>query len=141
MHLSKKDKVYFNVAKEVSKLSDFPRVHIGACAVYKHKVISTGFNTTKTSPLQKKYNKYRFDENIPGSTHTCHSELSCLKPLIGRKDIDFENVSLYIYREHKNHNLALARPCPSCMALIRDLGIKNIHYTGSGSYVSERLVY
>ena len=138
MNLTKKDRAYFNIAKEMSKLSDFPRVQIGACAVYKHKVISTGCNSMRTSPLQKKYNQYRFTVE---TSHTCHAELSCLKSLIGRKDIDFKNVELYVYREYKNGNLALARPCLSCMELIRQLGIKHIYFTGDQSYVSEEIVY
>lgn len=141
MELSKKDKAYFNIAKEVSLLSDFPKTKIGCCAVYKHKVISTGFNSRRTSPLQKKYNKYRFYTEMPGAKHTCHAELSCLKPLMNRKDIDFKNVSVYIYREHKSGGLALAKPCASCEALIRALGVRNIYYTGNNSYISEEIIY
>lgn len=134
MQLTKKDRTYFNVAKEVSKLSDFPRVQIGACAVYKHKVISTGCNSLRTSPLQKKYNQYRFAVETP---HTCHAELSCLKPLIGRKDINFKNVELYVYRENKNGTPLLARPCCSCEKLIRDLKIKKVFFSTYGGYASE----
>ena len=134
MELSKKDKAYFNIAKEVSKLSDFPRVQIGACAVYKHKVISTGCNSQRTSPLQKKYNKYRFTVE---TSHSCHAETSCLKPLIGRKDMEFKNVELYIYREDKNGTPLLARPCYSCEKLIRDLKIKKVFFSTYGGYASE----
>ena len=134
MELTKKDKAYFNIAKEVSKLSDFPRVQIGACAVYKHKVISTGYNSQRTSPLQKKYNQYRFTAE---TSHSCHAEISCLKPLIDRKDIDFKNVKLYIYREDKNGTPLLARPCHSCEKLIRDLKIKKVFFSTYGGYASE----
>ena len=137
VELTKKNKTYFNIAKEVSQLSDFPRVQIGACAVYKHKVISTGCNSQRTSPLQKKYNQYRFKVDTP---HTCHAEISCLKPLIGRKDIDFKNIDLYIYREYKNNELALARPCASCMKLITELGIRNIYYTNLGGFSHEEIL-
>lgn len=137
MELSKKDKAYFNIAKEVSKLSDFPRVQIGACAVYKHKVISTGCNSQRTSPLQKKYNQYRFTVE---TSHSCHAEISCLKSLIGRKNIDFKNIDLYIYRAYKNNEPALARPCQSCMKLISELGIKHIYYTNSGGFSHEEIL-
>ena len=137
VQLTKKDRAYFNVAKEVSKLSDFPRVQIGACAVYKHKVISTGYNSQRTSPLQKKYNQYRFSVDTP---HTCHAEISCLKPLINRRDIDFKNVDLYIYREYKSGELSLARPCASCMKLITELGIRNIYYTNLGGFSHEEIL-
>ena len=140
MKLTKKDRTYFNVAKEVSKLSDFPRIKIGACAVYKHKVISTGFNSQRTSPLQKKYNKYRFYEESSKSRHTCHAELSCLKPLIGRKDIDFKHVSIYVYREYQDGTLALSRPCSSCLKLITRLGIRDIYYTNNDGFSHEKIL-
>ena len=138
MELTKKDRTYFNIAKEISKMSDFPRIHIGACVVYQHKVISSGFNTKKTHTLQKKYNKFRFQEDTPASMH---AETQALLPLIGRKDIDFSRVSIYVYRALNNGELTLARPCPSCMALIRNLGIRHIYYTSDKSYVNEELVY
>ena len=130
----KKDKAYFNIAREVSHLSDFPKAKIGCCAVYKHKIISTGFNSQRTSPLQKKYNKYRFSAD---TNHSCHAEISCLKPLIGRNDINFKNVTLYIYRENKNGTPLLSRPCCSCEKLIRDLKIKKVFFSTYGGYASE----
>ena len=130
--------MYFAAAKAIAQLSDFPRIKIGAVAVAGHHIISSGFNMRKTDTLQKQYNVYRFSEDTP---HCLHAEISCLKPLIKRKDIDFKNVELYIYREYKNGELALARPCESCFQLIRDLGIRNIYYTGNHSYISEEIIY
>lgn len=138
MHLTKAHRAYFEAARSVAQLSDFPRIKIGAVAVYKHRIVSSGFNSIKTDTLQKKYNIYRFKEE---SKHCQHAELACLKPLIGRKDIDFKNVELYVYREYKNGDLAMSRPCLSCSALIRSLGIRHIHYTGDQSYIYEELLY
>lgn len=126
MTLTKTHKAYFEVAKAVAKLSDFPRIKIGAVAVYKHHIISSGCNCQKTSPVQKKYNIYRFSDDIK---HSMHAETVCLKPLIGRTDINFKDVSLYVYRENCHGELSLARPCKSCMKFINDLGIKNIFYS------------
>ena len=138
MTLSKRNRAYFNVAKEMSKLSDFPRVHIGCCVVYKHKVISTGYNTQRGDPIQKKINVYRFNDDVK---HCAHAEVMALKPLIGRKDIEFKNVELYLYREYKNGELAMSKPCASCNALIRSLGVRYIYYTGNQSYICEENVY
>ena len=137
MNLTKRHKAFFEAAKAVSKLSDFPRIKIGACAVYKHRIISSGCNQTKTHPLQKKMNKCRFDAD---TTHSIHAEISCLSQLVGRKDIDFKDVSLYIYRSHANGATGLSRPCAGCMSLIRQLGIRTIYYTGESSYVHEELI-
>jgi deoxycytidylate deaminase len=135
MEITKSHRAYFKAAKAVADMSsDFHKVKIGCVAVYSHRIISSGTNSTKTNPLQKKYNIHRFSVD---SGHTLHAETQCLLPLISRKDIDFSRVSLYIYREHKDGTLALSKPCPSCMALIKELGIKKVYYTGNDSYVSE----
>lgn len=138
MILSKRHRCYFASARAVSKLSDFPRVKLGCVAVYKHQIISSGFNAQKTAPLQKKYNIYRFTEETPSSIH---AEVMCLKSIMNRKDIDFKNVSLYIYREGKNEELFLARPCLSCMALIKELNIRHIYYTNNGGFSHEEILH
>lgn len=135
--IGKAREAYFAAAKAISELGTFPRIKIGCVAVYKHKIISSGFNSCKTSPIQKKYNAYRFSANTP---HYLHAEVSCLKPLIGRKDIDFKNVELFLYRENAKHELALSRSCPSCMRLISDLGIRYINYTTDNGYCLERII-
>ena len=138
MKLTKSHRAYFKAARAIAELSDFPKVKIGCCAVYKHKIVSSGCNSMKTNPTQKRFNVHRFDADTPA---TLHAELSCLLPLINRKDIDFGSVSLYIYREFKSGDLALAKPCASCEALIRSLGIRHIYYTGDQSYISEEIIY
>lgn len=118
-------------------MSDFKRVHIGCIAVYKNQILSVGYNTNKTHPLQKKYNKFRninYDnvEPIP----FLHAEMSCLLQ-IREMDIDFNKVELYIYREDRNGNLSMCRPCKACMKMIDTLGIKNIYYTTNNGYAKE----
>lgn len=137
MKLTKSHRAYFKAAKAISELSDFPRVKIGCCAVYKHKIISSGCNSMKTNPTQKRLNIYRFNADTPA---TLHAEISCLLPLINRRDIDFSAVSLYIYREYKNNELALARPCASCMKLLTELGIRHIYYTNFGRFSHEEIL-
>lgn len=137
MKITKSHKAYFKTARAMAELSDFPRVNIGCVAVYRHKIISSGCNSTKTNPVQKRLNAYRFDADTPA---TIHAELSCLLPLINRQDIDFSDVSLYIYREYKSGELALARPCASCMQLITELGIRHIYYTNFGGFSHEEIL-
>ena len=134
--MSKTERAYFRVAKAVSKLSDHPNYKIGAIVVSKHRIISSGYNSdTKTHPLQKIYNKYRFTDE---GNHKCHAELSALLPLI-KSNTDLSNANVYVYREYKNHHLACARPCPSCMKLIKDCGIKRIYYSTENGFVREDL--
>lgn len=39
----------------------------------------------------------------------------------------------------KNQPYGMSRPCPSCMAAIKDLGIRNIYYTTNDGYIYERI--
>lgn len=132
--LSKKDKSYFRAAQAVSGLSDFKRVHVGAVVVYKHRIVSSSCNSQRTHPLQHKLNKERFNEETPAKLH---AEVSCLLPLINNKDIKWKDCELYIYREYKSGGLAMSRPCLSCLKLIKELGIKTVHYTTNGAYATE----
>ena len=112
-------------------MSDYSRgIRVGCVAVIGNKVISTGFNTDRTHPVQMKYNAYRtFTETAKEPIgHKLHAEIACLAPLIGT-DINWSKVSLYIYRIRCVTPCGNARPCPACMQLIKDLGIKNIYYT------------
>lgn len=138
-HITKSHRAYFKVAKAVSELSNFKQHRIGVIVVYKHKVISSGYNSYITNPLQKKYNRFRFDTDM--TLHSKHAELDALLPLINRRGIEFNRVSLYIYRQHKSGALAMAYPCDSCIQLIRDLGIRDIYYTNNGGFCHERIIY
>lgn len=138
MKLSKSHRAYFKAAKAVSSVSDF-KLKMGCVVVYKHKIISSGCNGYKTHPLQQKYNKYRFEADE--GKHCIHAEADALLSLIWRKDIDFSHVTIYVYRQYKNGELAIARPCESCMALIKSLGIRNIYYTNNGGYSHEAILY
>ena len=128
---------FFNMAKNASKFSDFPKQKIGAVAVYKNRIIATGYNVVKENPLQKYYNKYRgFDTDT--AKNMLHAEMMCILR-IKELDMDYYKVHIFVYRELKDGSLALAKPCPACMQAIKDLGIKNIHYTGKDSFIYEKL--
>ena len=127
---------YFDKARQVACVSDYKKQHIGCVAVYQGQVIGLGCNCNKTHPTQQFYNKYRrqSDYMLP----KLHAEISCLTQ-IKHLDINFSKVKLYIYRLRKDQPCGLARPCPSCMAAIKDLGIKNIYYTTNDGFSYERL--
>lgn len=134
--LTKTDMHYFDKASKVAEISDFAKINIGCVAVYQGTIIGVGFNTNKTHPMQKKYNRYRNGENfIP----KLHAEINCLNS-IRYLDINFSKVKLYIYRKRKSAKYGICRPCPSCLAAIKDLGIKHIYYTTDEGFVYERMV-
>lgn len=127
---------YFDKARQVATISDFARVHIGCIAVYQGQIIGLGCNCNKTHPKQHYYNRYR--KQADGMLPKLHAEISCLNQ-IRNLDINFSKVKLYIYRIRKDQPFGLARPCPSCMVAIKDLGIKEIYYTTNDGYGYEKL--
>ena len=134
--LTKTDMHYFDKASKVAEISDFAKINIGCVAVYQGTIIGVGFNTNKTHPMQKKYNRYRNGENF---IQKLHAEINCLNS-IRYLDINFSKVKLYIYRKRKSAKYGICRPCPSCLAAIKDLGIKHIYYTTDEGFVYERMV-
>lgn len=134
--MTKSDYKYFDKARQVAMISDYNEFHIGCVAVYQKSVVGIACNCNKTHPLQNHYNRYRkqADFMLP----KLHAEISCLNS-IKHLDINFSKVKLYIYRIRKNQPFGLSRPCPSCMAAIKDLGIRDIYYTTNDGYVYERI--
>ena len=136
---SRQDYQYFKKAKEISKNSDFNKIHIGCIAVYQGNIIGVGYNSNKTHPVQKYYNTYRNNRIYCGYlAPKLHAEISCLNT-IRFMDINFSKVKLYIYRSRKDQEYGLSRPCPSCMAAIKDLGIKHIYYTTNDGFAYEEM--
>lgn len=118
----------FQKARAASMLSDFPTHKLGAVMMLGNKVLAVGYNITKTHPIQKKYNIERGYNPDVKNNGQIHAEMMCL---INTKylDVDWSKVSLYIYREHKDHSTAIAKPCPACEKAIRERGINQVYYT------------
>lgn len=133
---------YFKFAREASKQATYQGSHrfspmIGAVAVYKGSIVATAWNTNKTSPLQARYNVYRFNADTPDKAHAEVSLIQKLRWKFG-DSLDWSKVHVYLYREYKNGKLAPSRCCPSCLALLKELGIKRIYYTTEDGYVEEK---
>ena len=139
--ITKSDYRYFDKAKQIAEISDFKKVHIGCVAIYKGNIVGIGCNTNKTHPAQKYYNKYRRPDGEDISMVAMpklHAEINCLNQL-KHMNVNFSKVKLYIYRMRNDRPYGMARPCPSCMAAIRDLGIRDIYYTTNDGFVHKRL--
>jgi dCMP deaminase len=114
---------FFQVAKAASKHSDHPAHQLGAVIVKGNKIISVGFNKNKTHTK---------------SNHAwkrLHAELCAI---IKAKQ-DLTGSSIYVYRETKNGNLGLSRPCASCMEAIKEAGINKIYYTTETGFFEEKI--
>lgn len=137
------NKRYFKFAREAAMQSTYTGSHnfspaIGAVAIYKGSIVATACNTNKTSPLQAQYNVYRYRDS--DTLSKAHAETVLVQRLRWKfgDSIDWSKIHIYLYREYKNGNLAPSRCCPSCMAMLRALGIKKIFYTTEDGYVEEK---
>lgn len=119
----------------MSELSDFNRTHVGCVVAEGNRIISSGFNSMRSHPIQKILDKERFDADTP---HRLHAESMALIPLMSKNNINWKKCSIYVYRKLKNGQLGMCRPCPSCEKLIRSLGIRRVCYTTSNGYVEEK---
>lgn len=129
----------FARARSAAELSDF-RVKVGAVAVLGKQVLSTGWNSTKSHPRQARFDTYRNFRETGKVTHALHAEISCLIPILENENIDWNKVELYVYRIRNDQPFGLARPCPACMAAIKQCGIKQIAYTTNDGYAVERIM-
>lgn len=135
---SKHEITFFNIAKDLCYLSDHKN-KLGCVIVDHHRIISSGHNSQSKchrfqADLDKKYFKV---DNCKGPVH---AEVSALMPLIKRKQ-NLNGATIYIYRQTNNGDIALARPCPRCMSLIKSCGIKRIKYSTSEGYATEKLIF
>ena len=135
--LRNSDYKYFEKARQAASISDYYKTHVGCVAVYQNHIIGIGCNCNKTHPTQKLYNRYRIpSDSMPPKLH---AEINCINQ-IRHMNINFAKVKLYIYRI-RNDGLpyGMARPCPSCMAAMRDLGIRDVYYTTNTGFAYERI--
>jgi len=125
-------------AKAVRLSSDYKFFRMGSCIFTSKRILVSGANVNKTSPMQGEYNKYRpFDTRHMRSC--CHAEMSALirfKRLY--PDIDGSDVSILVYRETADGCYAMAKPCPACEHALRDAGITNIYYTDRNKLCYEK---
>lgn len=133
--LGRKDRSYFRIAEEISMLSDH-RCKIGCVVVNNHHVISTGHNSASAAHgFQARLNKEFFKMESAGCKH---AEVDALLPLINNH-IDLSSATLYCYRRNGLAELAMSRPCPRCMKVIKQCGIKKLKYTTADGFATEVL--
>ena len=142
--ITKSDYKFFELARQEALKSNYEPHHLGCVIVYKNRVVSTGYNSTKTHSVQKKYNrKYRhFREEGKPFHDSLHAEMSALLSLAhsGEK-IDFSKVKIYIYRIAVGLplHMGLSRPCPACRHALLDAGIHHVYYTTDTGYCYEEM--
>ena len=98
--------------------------------IVKKKPIMACSNIVKTHPIYA--NPYE------GNVGSLHAEIRCVLHL---GDEDLRDSTIYVYREFKNGEPALARPCTMCRTVLREVGVKEVFYTTSEFpfYARERI--
>lgn len=123
--ISKKQKRYFELAREAATFSDYERVHIGCVSPVNSKMVLVGWNQRKTHPSQAYYNSHR---KIPIQNHFVHAEINLILQTM-KMPQHLRPTEIYVYRETKDGNLANSKPCSGCMASLITNGFKKIWYT------------
>ncbi len=128
----------FEQAKSLCSFSDFRRAKVGCVVSLGSKVLSVGFSSTKTHPIQQRFNSYRdFGDKWKVSPDKLHAEVSALIPIM-KLDIDWSRVEIYVYRLRGDNTVGNSRPCEACSHLIKSLGIRKVYYTTDNGYSYER---
>lgn len=146
-HFTKNDYKYFDMARRIAMTSEFKSFKLGCVIVYKNRVISTGVNSNKTHPIQKKYNKKYRKFNEDGRKpikSSLHAEIQAIisVPKCVEENLDWSDAKVYVYRYAKGlpFHQGNSCSCPACRALMRDKGIRHLYYSGDGnSFVYEKL--
>ena len=134
----------FKLAKNASTFSDC-KIKIGAVLMYKNKVVSVGYNTTKSNPIQKAYNVYRNangrEYDVERQNNGLHAEIMALQHAKRSFKGDLSKCSIFVYSEKKDGCKRLTRltkPCNACSKRLEELGIRNIYYTTNNGWQYER---
>lgn len=91
---------------------------IGALVMLKGGGSIAGWNKKKTHP--------RFQ------TRSIHAEMDCiLKAARGGHSLG--GATIYVARQTRDGRPALAKPCPTCMSLLHEAGVRRVVWTTDGS--------
>ena len=115
--LSRRESAYLSVARYFAQKSVARRKH-GAVIVKAGRVIGTGYNKDRNSPL------YVSPEHI--KTHCSrHAEIEAIKDARG----DVSGAVIYVARVNNNGEDRNSKPCLRCDTVIKESNIKRVIYT------------
>lgn len=132
---------FFNLAKEAARHSTYGSIRIGAIVALGRKVVSFGFNSRKTHPIQKRLNRYRFGKHFYFDDGEIHAETMAIISA-AKQNIDVSKCSIYVFRldslaEGKS---GMCRPCAACMELLRRNKVREVNYTTAHEFRTEVIV-
>lgn len=114
--------------------SDHPDHPVGAAIMSNGKIIASGCNQGwKTHTYVRQHSWKNGHQN----NKTIHAELAAIFKVKNKKKL--KGAIIFVYRQTKNGNFGMARPCCMCMDLIRHYGIKKVIYTTEFGLVEEKV--
>lgn len=123
----------------INNVNSQQKVKLAASLVYQNEIISVGYNSLKTHPMQK-----RFSKNIEAIFK--HAEVDCIINALRHVDpSDLERATLYVYRVKKltkDHNYwsdGYAEPCCGCKQAINHFKLRKVVYSTDEDYSYEEL--
>lgn len=114
----------FELAKKVSKNSQHKDHQVGSVITYKNRILSVGFNKTKTHP--KSHSPWK----------TTHAEFDAVLSL---GNIDYSKCSIYVYRELKTGTMGNSKPCVWCQKMLKSIGLTTVYYSHETGFIKEIL--
>lgn len=114
---------YLNMAKKASERSDHHSHKMGCVIARGNDILGVGFNLTKTHPRS------------PHKFKSIHAEFMASI----NAGYDIKGATVYVFRQHKNGDWAMSRPCPYCWKFLMDMGVKDVVYSFEGSFVQEQI--
>lgn len=126
------------IAESLIDWSESIRCRHFSFILYKKRIVSIGINNQKTHPLNLKNRKIsiRTGEDFSEQKHIC-SEFNAIVKLKRMTNINTKKCTLVNLRYDRNKKLALARPCMSCISLLKYHEFKNIVYTNNNGVYEE----
>jgi deoxycytidylate deaminase len=92
----------------------------------RNRIISIGMNSTKTHPLNLKYNYVNKDNKSISDIVGTHSELNAV---IRLGEEDCSRLTLINTRINRNNMLDYSAPCSGCSDMIKQLNFKNVYFS------------
>lgn len=129
--INSRDEKYmaFTRRMAIQNSNSLNRAKLAASLVLRNEIISIGYNSYKTHPMQK-----RFSKNIDAIFK--HAEVDCIINALRHLDpYELERSTLYVYRvkklskDHIDWSDGYSEPCCGCKQAIKHFNIKKVVYS------------
>ena len=118
--LSKRQRRYFDLAKNIAYSSSYEKLRHGAVLVRGGSVINAACNKDNFSSFGSRFR----DPEAGHGTH--HAELGCI---LGIAREVTTGADIYVCRVNKQNEFRLSKPCKMCHEILKHVGVKREYYT------------